>query len=81
MEKSQKILQEIKQLKDAVARFMKLSGDHEDLETLVELAIDEEDESLLPEIEEGVKALTEELETMKLETLLSGKFSSRILLR
>ncbi len=74
MENSQKVLQEIKQLKDKVARFNKLYGDWEDLSTLVELAQMEEDESLLPEVEEGYKALTSELETMKLETLLSGKY-------
>ena len=38
MDNSQKVLQEIKQLKDKVARFNKLYGDWEDLSTLVELA-------------------------------------------
>ena len=74
MDNSQKVLQEIKQLKDKVARFSKLNGDWEDLSTLVELAQMEEDESLLPEIADGYTALAEELETMKLETLLSGKY-------
>ncbi len=74
MENSQKVLQEIKQLKDKVARFSKLQSDWEDMSTLVELAQMEEDESLLPEIAEGYNAFVEELETMKLETLLSGKY-------
>ena len=74
MENSQKVLQEIKQLKDKVARFSKLQGDWEDLTTLIELAQMEEDESLLPEIAEGYSAFVDELETMKLETLLSGKY-------
>lgn len=74
MDNSQKVLQEIKQLKAKVARFSKLYSDWEDMQALVELAIDEEDDSLLSEIEEGYKALCDELETMKLETLLSGKY-------
>jgi peptide chain release factor 2 len=74
MENSQKVLQEIKQLKDKVARFNKLQGDWEDLSTLIELAQIEEDESLIPEIAEGYNAFVDELETMKLETLLSGKY-------
>ncbi len=74
MENSQKVLQEIKQLKDKVVRFSKLQGDWEDLSTLIELAQMEEDESLIPEIAEGYNAFVDELETMKLETLLSGKY-------
>ena len=76
MEKSQKVLQETKQLKDKVAGYQGLVGDWEDMCTLVELAIDEDDESLLPEIEEGYKALCEKLETMRLDTLLSGKYDA-----
>ena len=74
MENSQKVLQEIKQLKAKVDRYKKLVGDWEDMKTLVEIAIDEDDESLLPEISDGYNALVSELETMKLETLLSGKY-------
>ena len=55
METSQKVLQEVKQLKGKVARYEKLKGDWEDMTTLVELAEMEEDESLIPEIGEGLK--------------------------
>ena len=74
MERSQKILQELKQAKDKVERYHRLSGDWEDMVTLVELAIEADDDSMLDEIAEGYQALTEELESMKLETLLSGKY-------
>jgi len=76
LENSQKVLQKTKQLKDKVAAFETLTGDWEDLTTLVELAIDEDDESLLPEIEEGFNKLTNDLETMRLDTLLSGKYDA-----
>ncbi len=76
LENSQKVLQKTKQLKDKVAAFETLTGDWEDLTTLVELAIDEDDESLLSEIEEGFNKLTNDLETMRLDTLLSGKYDA-----
>lgn len=76
LENSQKVLQEIKQLKDKVAGFEGLKSEWEDMSTLVELAIDEDDESLLSEIEAGYKKLEIDLENMRLETLLSGKYDA-----
>ena len=76
LENSQKVLQEIKQLKDKVAGFEGLKSEWEDMSTLVELAIDEDDETLLSEIEAGYKKLETDLENMKLETLLSGKYDA-----
>jgi hypothetical protein len=40
--------------------------------TLVSLGIEMEDESVLEEVSEGYKALTMQIENMRLETLLSG---------
>ena len=71
---SQKVLQKIKQLKAKVESFQNLKSEWEDMTTLVELAIDEDDESLLDEIKEGYEHLTSTLETMRLDTLLSGKY-------
>ncbi len=76
MEASQKVLQELKQLKNKVGRYHTLHTDWEDALTLCELAIEEDDDSLLPELEESYKALTEEAETLRLETLLSGKYDA-----
>lgn len=76
LENSQKVLQKTKQLKDKVGAFNALKGEWEDMCTLVELAIDEDDESLLPEVEEGYNKLVSDLEKMKLDTLLSGKYDA-----
>ncbi len=76
LENSQKVLQKTKQLKAKVDAFNSLKGEWEDMCTLVELAIDEDDESLLPEVEEGYKKLVADLEQMKLDTLLSGKYDA-----
>ena len=76
LENSQKVLQKTKQLKAKVDAFNSLKGEWEDMTTLVELAIDEDDESLLSEIEEGYNKLVSDLEQMKLDTLLSGKYDA-----
>ena len=54
----------------------KLYRDWEDLSALVEMAMEEEDESLLEEISETCRALEESLETARLDTLLSGEYDS-----
>lgn len=74
MENSQKVLQKIKQLKSKVERYESLHAQWEDLTTLVELGNEEEDLTVLPEVKEGFQALEENLEEIKLETLLSGEY-------
>ena len=74
MENSQKVLQKTKQLKDKVARYNSLKTSWEDTLTLIELADEENDESMLPEITEAVASVEKELETITLETLLSGPY-------
>ena len=71
---SQKVLQKIKEFSNKIERFKSLQSDWEDMSTLVELAIAEDDESLLEEIQTGFNALSENIENMKLETLLSGPY-------
>ncbi len=71
---SQKVLQKIKEFSNKIDRFKSLQSDWEDMSTLVELAIAEDDESLLEEIQTGFNSLSENIENMKLETLLSGPY-------
>lgn len=74
MEKSQKILQKTKQLKDKVQKYENLKGLWEDTLTLIELADEENDESMLDEVREAVKDVKQTLDRMTLETLLSGHY-------
>ncbi|MBQ5760622.1 MAG: peptide chain release factor 2 [Clostridia bacterium] len=75
-ENSQKVLQKIKQLQDKVARYEKLVALYDDTLVLIEMAEDEGDESLLPEVKASHKEFTSTLENMTLETLLSGEYDS-----
>ena len=74
MEKSQKILQKTKQLKDKVERYEKLKSSWEDALVLIDLANDENDESMLPDVKKTCSAISDEVEKLTLETLLSGPY-------
>lgn len=67
-------MQKLKGLRDKITRYCELKSLWEDLKTLVELAIEEDDESVLDEVKNSYKKLSSDLENMKLETLLSGKY-------
>lgn len=74
MEKAGRVLQKIKSLKDKVQSFEDIYSKWEDLTTLVELGMEEQDESVLGEVKSGYKELEQSVESMKLDTLLSGKY-------
>ena len=74
IENSQKILQRIKALKNKVEKYDKLRTLYDDTLVLIEMANMEDDESYIDEVGESVKKITETVETMTLETLLSGDY-------
>ncbi len=74
MENSQKVLQKTKQFKDKVAAYESLKTSWEDAIVLIDLANEENDESMMEEIAKAVSDVKETLEKMTLETLLSGNY-------
>lgn len=74
MDRAQKVLQQLKQLKDKVDRYENMRSTWEDLVTLVALGIEMEDKSVLDEVRDGYSNLISTLENMRLETLLSGSY-------
>ncbi len=77
LENSQKILQKTSQLKAKIEKYNSLCSLFEDTLTLIELANEEEDLSLLDEVTEGVDSFCTKLEEQRLETLLSGEYDSK----
>ena len=73
---SQKVLQRTKQLKNKLENHARLVSQWEDLTTLVEMAIEEDDDGLLPEVEEGYAKLESALEEANLATLLTGEYDA-----
>ena len=70
LENSQKVLQKTKGLKTKVERYLRLVSTWDDLKVLNELALEENDERVVSEIGEGMAVLKDELQKLKLETLL-----------
>ena len=75
-EKAQKTEQDVNSLKEEVDGFHKLSAGVDDLEALQEMAAEENDESLLPEMDELLAKCRSELEHLELGMLLSGEYDA-----
>ncbi len=76
VEQAQKTQQRIKRLEDKIANQKKRLSLWEDLIALCEMGNEEEDSSLIPEVEEGFTALEAEMETARLDTLLTGEYDN-----
>ena len=74
MENSQKILVEQKQIKDKIEKYEKLISDADDAATMVEMAMEENDDSFDEEIVEAVRKIEAEIEKQRLDTLLDGEY-------
>ena len=74
MENSQKILQRSKNLRDKLNGFNRLKSDCEDLLTLIDLALEEKDESVIDEVNNGFRDVRTRFEKLRLETLLKGEY-------
>ena len=67
-------MKELKSLKDFIETADALMTSFEDIGLLIEMAYDENDESLIPEIEEELQSFEEGLENIRIQTLLSGEY-------
>ena len=72
-EKSQKIVVKTRQTEQKIERYAKMCGMWDDLMTICEMAAEEDDDSMLPELKDGFAELIQEMEACRLETLLTGK--------
>ena len=75
-EKSTKIVQLAKNLKDTVNGYKVLEQQYEDIGVMIEMGNEENDPSVIPEVEEMLKEFKDKLEEMKINTLLSGEYDS-----
>ena len=74
LEESQKVVREVKGLKDQVEGYEGLKGQFEDIETLIEMASEEEDEELAAETQEAFAEFETAYENLRISTLLSGEY-------
>jgi len=73
-QRAQELMKELKNLKDTLDEYNKLRTQYEDVQTLIQMAYEENDESLIPEIDETLKMFIRDFEELKLKTLLSDEY-------
>ena len=74
MEHAQKVSTRIKNLQDKIEEQHKRETALDDLLTLCEMGQEMEDESLVPEVQEGYDQLVQDLEKARLATLFTGEY-------
>ena len=73
-ENSSKILQKVKQTKDTIESYEELKARLEDAITLAEMAIEENDESYVDEVQGELAEISKTAESKRIEILLSGEY-------
>ena len=73
-EHSQKVMKELKSLQDSVKRTEELYRQYEDIQILIDMAYEENDESMIKEIETELKQIESTYEELRIETLLSEEY-------
>lgn len=77
LDNSQQVLSRTKQLKNRIEEYDQLTTRYEDAMTLIEIAQEENDESVLQEIESLSENFFAKLDEMKLSTLLTGDYDDK----
>ncbi len=67
-------MQKLKTMKSKVDEYQGLQNNLDDAKTLNELGMEEDDPSVISEVEELIKKVRENLNKLRLETLLTGKY-------
>jgi len=73
-DQAQKVIGEVNVLKDSVTRIQELEASLEEQQLMLELIMEEKDESLLPDLERSVKVLSKEMDDFELQLLLSEPY-------
>ena len=73
-DRSQKIVVQTKLLEAKLEKYHAMTAQMEDLLTICEMALEENDDSMLPELQEGFEELPQRMEEARLETLLTGEY-------
>ena len=76
VEKSQQVQKRLKNLKDKVENFDRLCASWDDMMTICEMAIEENDDSMLPELQQEFEEYTQKVESTRLSTLLTGEYDA-----
>ena len=76
VETANKLTQRSRQLQNKLERYNKLKSRFDDLGALIEMAEEEQDDSLVDEIKAETASVGEDIETMRLEQMLKGPYDA-----
>ena len=76
VERSQKVQKRLKNLKDKVGNYQKLCAAWDDMYVMCEMAIEENDGSMLEELQSEFASFSEKMEATRLSTLLTGEYDA-----
>ena len=76
LEHSQKVLQKTKQLENKVESYERMQSEWDDLMTICEMALEENDDSMLDDLLSGYATLETQMEETRLQTLLTGEYDA-----
>ena len=76
VDNANKVSARVKSIKSKLDRLDKLDGQSDDLATLIEMAEEEDDESLLDELKTELKDFEEKISALRLEMLLKGPYDN-----
>ncbi|MBS7141468.1 MAG: peptide chain release factor 2 [Clostridiales bacterium] len=75
-DRSTRLVREAKHLKDEVGTFRELEQEYEDIQVMIQMGYEENDPSVIPDIQEMLDHFTETLEKMRMKLLLSGEYDA-----
>ncbi|MBO4267049.1 MAG: peptide chain release factor 2 [Lachnospiraceae bacterium] len=73
-EKAQRLSKELKDLEDVVDTINELKTQHSDIGELISMAYEENDEALIPDIQNEFAEFSQKLDDLRISTLLSGEY-------
>jgi peptide chain release factor 2 len=74
--KAQELLKEKKSIESKINEYKELEKDFEDIRILIDLAQEEDDHSLAPEIQDSYDAYIKKFEELRIKTLLNGEYDA-----
>ncbi len=75
-EKAQKLLKEKKSIESKIDEYEELKKEFEDIGILIDLAQEEEDQSMVPEIQKAYDEYLKKFEDLRIKTLLNGEYDA-----
>jgi peptide chain release factor 2 len=75
-ERAQAIMQELAQSKESLEKYKNLCAHFEDVYTLWEMGMEDNDDSVIEEVEAEISQLKHQLESLEIEVMLSGEYDA-----